>query len=163
MNEQTIELGGRAYAIPTDRSIANDLFIEAEAARAGLGELRMEDGESPDEFARRILRTAMQSGSLLRLLGGLLIPATLDVSDWTEETADVTAKHLASITAPADKDAIRAILAATLARFFLSAVACATISPASSAAAQHVQEPSRGVSSTTAGADLAAIVPSGEA
>lgn len=128
MDTETIILGGRAYYIPTDRSISNDLWVEAEANAAGLADLQVEAGEDAAAFAARILNASVTSGKLLRLLGGLLFPRGILPEDWTPATAEETARVLARVTDPDDKDAIRSIIAAVLARFFLSGIASATSS-----------------------------------
>jgi hypothetical protein len=150
MEQETITFAGRDFYIPTDRSIANDLWIEAEASAAGLADLHVEEGEDAVKFAARILSASVTSGKLLRLLGGLLFPCGVMPEDWSPATADDTARLLARVTDPEEKDAIRSIIAAVLARFFLSGVASATTSASSLTRAGQTS-------------DLSSVKPIGEA
>ena len=130
--DETIRLGGRSWYIPTDRSIANDLWIEAEAKRAGLTEIRIAEGEDAQAFASRLLAETVGAGRLFPLLGGLLFPVGTDPSDWTEQLGKESSRFLSRLTDRGDKHALRSIIAAVLARFFLSGIACAMTSETSS-------------------------------
>lgn len=129
---ESIELGGRRFFQPSDLSIANDLWVEAAARRAGLDSLQINDDEDARAFAARVIAQAVDSSLCLQLLGGLLHPEGLAASDWTPEIAEQTAAHLARITDPDEKAAIRVMLADHLAFFFTNGLASALTSPTSS-------------------------------
>lgn len=145
-DEKAIEIGGREFYIPADRSIANDLWIEAETRRAGLDSLHLQEGEDGRAFASRVVATAVDGGRIFPLLGGLLHPLGLSSSDWTPAIAAETGAHLMRITDREEKAAIRTLAAGWIAEFFISGLAASTTSPTSWAAAKSsksVEEPSR--------------------
>ena len=132
VDDKVLELGGRGYYTPADRSIANDLWIEAEARRSGLDSLHIQDEEDGRSFAARVIETAVHSGAAFSLLGGLLHPVGVPSSDWTPAVAAETAAALSKITDRDEKAAIRVVLAEALSSFFVSGLVSATTSPNSS-------------------------------
>ena len=129
-----IEIGGRRFYAAASRSIANDFWIMSEAHRVGLANLHVEPGETPVDFARRVLNQAIEGGAVFTLMGGLLFPADMKPEEWTEKTAAETGAFLRSVVSEKDKEVIRSSVTAMLSNFFSHGLASATTSATSSAA-----------------------------
>lgn len=137
-----VTLGGRIFVEPEDRTVANDVFVMGLAEALGVARLEMLEGEGYDDFARRILVLVSSSPRWPDLLGALLLPDGLDVTDWTPEVARSTGAYIAQLTGRDDKVTVARELAAGLLAFFAAGLVSVTISPRSSAAGGASPNPS---------------------
>lgn len=118
------ELGGRHFALVGDSTIEQDLIILSLIRKAGLDEVMLEEGETPQAFALRILDVAIQSGAVMELLGCLLIPedrtaGAMEPGDaWTPEIGQETSRFIAELRDPADKAKVKALILSLLVSFF---------------------------------------------
>lgn len=121
-------LGGRAFLTMKESTIEQDFHFLALVKRARIDEIMMVPGESPEDFARRLLEAAVESGAILDLLGCLLVPEESAPRDrdpgeaWTRKTGEETARFLGELRAPADKATIRSLVLSLLVSFFESGI-----------------------------------------
>ncbi|MFH1680358.1 MAG: hypothetical protein ABIH26_06910 [Candidatus Eisenbacteria bacterium] len=121
-------LGGRTFLTVKESTIEQDFHFLALVKRARIDEIILEPGESPEAFARRLLEATVESGSILDLLGCLLVPAEVTPQDrdpgeaWTREMGEETARFLGSLRGPADKATIRSLVLSLLVSFFESGI-----------------------------------------
>jgi hypothetical protein len=118
-----VTLNGKGYNRIKNPSFGHDIFVMSIVRKHSLDRLQMFEGESPEEFADRVVQVALSSGSAMDLIGGLLIPEGITMEDWTEKVGRDTAIELSRLTSPDDKAMLRAELAQTMAFFLLSGIA----------------------------------------
>lgn len=99
-------ISGREFKAVTDSTLEHDMWTVQQLDRSGLRTIVMEEGEKPDAFVARMLTQLMVSGAVFDLLGGLLMPAEFQGTDWTPEMAVETGKLFGKTTGR-DKDIIR--------------------------------------------------------
>jgi hypothetical protein len=146
-------LGGRPFATFADGwTVGHDIWFAGQIARAGLNTVRIMEHETPEFFTRRILETALMSGQVLELLGGLLLPEGVKPADWTVETAEETAKYLAGLTSAEDKETVNSLISSLLLDFFVTGLTWPSRSRSSSDASQPVGEKKSGTA-TGSGAE----------
>ena len=133
---EKLSLGGREYVHAGIGPLRQDLFLMAQARHAGLTDAALRDGETPEDFAARLLDNCLTSGRALLLLGGLLLPAGAKPEEWTEEMAYATAGHLGGITDGGEKAKVQVELVSALLAFFENGLASWIASGRSSAAVQ---------------------------
>lgn len=117
---EKLSLGGREYTRAGVGTVRQDLFVMHHARHAGISSIQ--EGETPEAYAARLLDSLLSSGHALLLLGGLLLPAGMKAEDWTEEVAHATAGHLGGIVDPAEKQAVYAEVASALLDFFANGI-----------------------------------------
>lgn len=132
--ERFYELGGRRFLTVQEMTVKQDLAFLALTREAGLDGLTMGAGESPEDFAERILGALVENDAVLKILGLLLVPPAIRSrrlpfqkpgtvpSKWTPEVADETAAFLGSLSTPKDKAQIRALILTLLIHFFGSGI-----------------------------------------
>lgn len=123
MEAETITLGGREFRPVVGATIEHDYWLMGHIRRAGIDRCALEEGESPDDYALRLMREVINSGEAFTLLGGTLIPADKKVTDWTPAIAQETAEFLKRLTDPNDKQKLNGCTASLLAGFFSSGLA----------------------------------------
>jgi hypothetical protein len=106
-----------------ESTVEQDYRFLALITRAGIDRMTLRPGESPEEFARRLLEHAITSGVVLELLGCLLIPEAEIRSDqpgdsWTSEIAADTAAFIGGLRQPEDKALVNALILSLLISFF---------------------------------------------
>ncbi|HEY6108692.1 MAG TPA: hypothetical protein VIV56_07300 [Gemmatimonadales bacterium] len=111
-------IGGVPYVPVGTSTVEHDVWIMGRVHRAGLDEVLVHAGESPDEWGKRLLFEAMASGEALMLLAGLLVPEKVGAEGWTPEVAEQTAAAFGKLTADSDKEALYGLLLSTLIAFF---------------------------------------------
>ena len=127
MNEKHV-LGGRTFLTIKESTVEQDFLFLALVKRARLDDVVLEPGESPEDFARRLLEAAVESGAILEILACLLVPEEAaqrgrDPGEaWTRETADETARFLGGLKKPEDKDKIRSLVLSLLIPFVESGI-----------------------------------------
>jgi len=120
---ENIRLGGREFRPVVDATIEHDYWLMGLIRRAGIDQVVKEEGESPDEFALRLMRELINSGQAFAILSGVMMPADKEVCDWTPAMAGETAAFLKRLTAPEDKAALNACTASLLSGFFANGLA----------------------------------------
>jgi hypothetical protein len=134
-------LGGRTFLPVTESTVEQDFRFLALVKQARIDEITMAQGESPEDFARRLLETTIENGVILDLLGCLLVPedrAPLDRDPgeaWTKQMGDETARFLGSLRNPRDKAEVRGLVLTLLVSFFDSGIVSLWTSKTSSAEA----------------------------
>jgi len=123
-------LGGRTFLVIENSTVEQDLFLERARREAGINDLMIEEGEAPEDFAERLLDTVVRSGSLLTLLGCLLMPEEAlpkrtmlifparEGEAWTPEMAAETAAYIGGLQAPEEKAKVRILILDLLIHFF---------------------------------------------
>lgn len=144
MSEAPITLGGRKFRPVVQGSIANDCWTMGRIQRAGLTSVPRAENQSAESWARDVLAAVMESGRLLELLGGLLVPVEIEDSAWSEDLARQTAAFIGGLTAPDDKATVQALTLSVLLPFFESELASSR-----SSAASLTPGPGAGSSATT--------------
>ena len=123
MSEKHV-LGGRTFLPVSESTVEQDFRFLALVKQARIDEVTMVQGESPENFARRLLETTIESGVILDLLGCLLIPEDRAPQDrdpgeaWTRQMGDETARFLGGLRNPNDKAEIRSLVLTLLVSFF---------------------------------------------
>jgi hypothetical protein len=121
--DKLIRLGGREFRPVEDGTIEHDYWLMGLIRRAGMDRVVMQEGESPDEFASRIMFELMASEHAFSILGGAMMPADKDVCDWTPAMAADTAAFLKHLTSAEDKQTLNACTASLVADFFVHGLA----------------------------------------
>ena len=140
MNEKHV-LGGRTFLTIKESTVEQDFLFLALVKRARLDEVVLEPGESPEDFARRLLEAAVESGAILEILACLLVPVEAaprgrDPGEaWTREMSEETARFLGGLRKPDDKDKIRSLVLSLLIPFVESGIVSLRTSMRSSRAA----------------------------
>lgn len=116
-------LGGRAFRSIGESTIQHDYTFMGMVREAGLDRPTLEPGETPQDFAARLLGEILSSGRAFDLLGVLLIPEGMEDTDWTPELGEETAAHLAHLTEPDDKAKVNGLVLSTLIDFFQTGLA----------------------------------------
>jgi hypothetical protein len=125
-------ISGRQFKAVTDSTLEHDIWTVQQLDRAGLRNLVMEDGETPDEFANRMMTKLMLSGAVFELLGGLLMPAEVKGKDWTPAMAVETGRLFAGATGQ-DKAIVKSQLAGAMEIFLAQGLLSSIRSQRSSA------------------------------
>jgi|GEM_PF-1884607 len=126
--DQFLELGGRRFYCPADRTARNDQWVAMLAGDMGLHDVQVGEDEDAEAFAYRVQATCLRDGRVYDLLGGLMLPEGVSVTSWTPQLAAETGEFLGNLTAPADKAALNASIAGALAGFFRAGLASAMTS-----------------------------------
>lgn len=109
-----------------------DVYVMGLVRAIGLDELPILTGESPQQYAVRLLSHLLQREEVFRLMGGLILPEELEDLAWSRAVGAETAAFLAGLTEPADKAAVTDILIGVLVPFLQSGLVSLTRSAASS-------------------------------
>lgn len=123
MSERHV-LGGRAFLAIGESTIEQDLHFLALVKKAKIDQVVMRPGESAESYARRLLEATVESGTILDLLGCLLVPEDAAPRDrdpgevWTLEMGEETARFLGRLRAPEDKATLRGLVLSLLVSFF---------------------------------------------
>lgn len=129
---QPFEIGGAKYFPNRAWSMACELWMMRELRRAGLDQFERVEGETPEALIGRITLKGIESGAVLLLLGGFLLPEGARSEDWTPAMAEVTAAALGRVVAKDDKTIVSAAFATMLIFFFQSGLVSLKTSPSSS-------------------------------
>jgi len=125
-------LQGKAFKQITNSTFEHDAWTIRVMNLTGLNNIAVLDGETPQQLAERYTREAIGNPYILKLFGGLMIPAEIAPEDWTPEIAEQTSEFIAKITDPDSKRLLQSQVASMVADFFLSGIAALKISPSSS-------------------------------
>jgi len=127
------ELGGRKWQIITNGSLQHDYWMVEQVRDAGIKDVEIPAGADLDQALNALIARVMAKGAFLTLLGGLLIPAEIPVTDWTPDVAAEVSAFIGKLVAEEDKVRVRALVAQMLAGFFRSGLVSGWTSPISSA------------------------------
>jgi len=128
MMSEKYDLGGRVFLPVNESTVEQDFRFLSLVGQARIGEITMAQGESPEDFARRLLETTIESGVILDLLGCLLIPEDRAPQDrdpgeaWTRQMGNETAQFLGGLRTPKDKAEVRGLVLTLLVSFFDSGI-----------------------------------------
>jgi hypothetical protein len=138
--EEVVTLGERRYVqIGDGATVQHDYWLMGHVTRAGLARVTMFPNETPDQFCLRILDTAIMSGLVMELMGGLLVPEGTKPADWTPEMAVETGAYISGLSHPEDKEKINDLLLTMLMDFFERGLTSLYRTDTSSAAGQPGQ------------------------
>lgn len=130
-------LGGRDFLVAGESTLGQDVRFMTLIKRAGIDHMTMNEGEAPEDFARRLLDQTIESGTVLDLLSCLLIPKEEAPRDrdpgeaWNPEMAQATAAFLAGLKKPRDKVKFRSLVISLLLYFFEHGIVCLYVSKTS--------------------------------
>lgn len=134
-----LTIAGRRYKPPGVLTLRRDIYIMSRVRRAKLDSLPMNEGESAEAYAHRLLDYLMGYDEVLDLLGSMLVPEETDEKDWSPELAKKIGGTLGALVDEEGKAAVRMILISVLVPFLSSGLASLTITASSSGPANAVQ------------------------
>lgn len=132
MTPQTYTLAGRSLQLIVNGPVKHDHFMFTQMAEAGLSQLNPAAGEDVQAYVDRVLDRMIVTGAALKLLGGLLAPAGLDLRKWTPEVAADMTTFLGELMTPEDKTLVRQLTAQAIVGFFQNGIASLATSPTAS-------------------------------
>lgn len=138
---QSITVDGRQFRPIKNGTFAHDIWLMQRVRNAGLATLHIDAGETEDAFMERIATAAWESGAVLELLGGAMVPAELKDTDWTAAIALDSAKFFGSITDEDSKQRLRTQIGGILFYFFISGLSSSKTSTKSGAPTDPEEEP----------------------
>lgn len=129
---RTFKLGGRAYRAVAVSTVERDVFVMGRVRTAGLDSISIENGESAEHYATRVLETLLSFAGVLELIGALIIPDELADDQWTPDVARETARLVGRITDEEQKGYVKQALLGLLVPFLESGLGCWTATSRSS-------------------------------
>lgn len=147
-------LGGRAFLTVQETSVKQDHLIFSLIRQGGIDQAFIGPNDSPEEFGRRLVESALKSGVALQLLGCLLVPESAVPRGrwgrrgepglvWSLEMADDTTAYLGELRDRDDKAMISSLIYSVLISFFdLGIVSCYTSKTSSSEAVPATEQES---------------------
>ncbi len=126
---EKFDIGGKTFQLAGEGTARHDVWVMRQIAACGLNTVIQRDNETDDEFTYRLYLTALQTGDIFLLLGGLLVPEGTEPLKWNPEMAAKTAQFLADITDAGDKAKLRILLASALMPFFVGGRRSSKTSP----------------------------------
>ena len=107
-----VRLGGRdLQLIGAGAPAIHDSFLMEQVYAAGLGAAEVPSGLSASEIVDLLLDRVLASGCAWTLLGAMVMPAELDLQDWTPHLAREMELHLERVHGDGDKLQLRGTLA----------------------------------------------------
>lgn len=126
---QKIIIEGREFVPIKNGTFAHDIWLMQRVRAAGLSQIRIADNETEDAFIERIAAAAWESGSVLELLGGSLIPANVPAVNWSPELAEECAAFFGAVTDEESKKQLRMQIGGILFYFFINGLSASKTSP----------------------------------
>jgi hypothetical protein len=120
--QNNIVIEGRAFKPMKNGTFAHDIWLMQRARASGLADIQISATETEDQFVERLAAKAWESGAMLELLAGTLIPEELEASDWTPELAKTVAQFFANVTDEQSKATLRSQIGGLLFLFFMDAL-----------------------------------------
>lgn len=107
-NEEAVTLGGRSFvAIDIDRrTVLIDHQLMTIIQEAGLSRVLPMDGETDADYLVRMQAALIASGRVPDLLGAYLLPEGVSAEQWTRQIARDTAKYVARLNDPDDRELV---------------------------------------------------------
>lgn len=122
MNLTEVTIEGRKFKPVKNGTFAHDIWITRKVREAGMSNVGLEEGETQDEFIDRFAARLWESGALLEILGGLLMPSDIEPKDWTPEMAKATSDFFGNVTEDESKKFLRMQAGGVLFYFFATAL-----------------------------------------
>lgn len=132
--QKVFELGGRRFVEIGESTVEHDDWFMVRVEKAGLVDVLMGEHERPDDFARRVLRDVLRSGSTNELIGALIVPEGKTGLDWTPAMAMETANFIGALHTPEDKQVRQGLVTSLLIHFFATGLVSLVRSRGSSGA-----------------------------
>lgn len=137
-----IEIGGRRFNQVADWTVEQDWWLMQRVRKAGISEINVDSGD-PEHIAEAVGKAVeaklTESGVILEILGGLLIPEGKSSYDWTPAMAEETTKFISAQRGPESREAVRSAAAWATIIFFVNGLVCFKSSPASFSATDEAQ------------------------
>jgi hypothetical protein len=146
--DTNITLAEREFQVIMNGTVLHDFWMHEKVKAAGLEQIVLVEEESAEAYVDRMLDHVILNGHALVLLGGLIAPAELKLTDWTPAVAAECTTFLEKLIEPTDKAILRGLIAQAMIGFFRNGLASLMTSRASSS----TSEASAGASSMIAGA-----------
>jgi hypothetical protein len=115
---QVYTLGGRRFRALEESTVEHDQWYMRNVRAAGLDVVELREGESPEDFAHRLLGIALDSGRVNLLIAGMIVPTDAPGGRWSPALAAATAEFIGRLSVPEDKRQVYGLLASLLASFF---------------------------------------------
>lgn len=127
-----IEVGGSRFLTVQETTVEQDMIFLDLVRKAGIDRLVKLPEETPEDFSDRILGALASDGTVLQLLGCLLVPPAITARrgfrrrsgltprEWTPAVGEEVASFLGSLKAPEDKAAVRGLVLTLIVHFFES-------------------------------------------
>ena len=145
------ELNGRKFAVIECGTVKHDYWLMKQIREAGIESVDFPADRDMVHMVDALIDRVLASGAAMVLLGGLIMPAEMKVTEWTPAIAAEMTAFLESLTATADKELVRGLVAQAMVGFFRSALVSLRTSRTSSLEAGAVAE-SRTSTPASAGA-----------
>lgn len=136
-----VSIGDRTFVPIQEGTLRQDLRYMELVSQLGLQSLYKRPEETAEEYAMRLLGEIVAAGTVLEILGTLLVPAGTDPEKWTPQMAKETAAYFGSLTKPEDKAAVHAQVLTLLLDFFERGMVSLKTSRKSSGAAHPDDRP----------------------
>ena len=120
-----ILLGGKAFQILEEGTIRFDFHVEQTLRRLGLDLIEKRTEETPEQFADRLFREMIDTGSALEVVALFLSPVG---SPWSPDGCAKIAEYIGTLTAAEDKARIKDLVVQAFMGFFRKGLASAVIS-----------------------------------
>lgn len=134
-----ITIEGRKYVPIKNGTFAHDIWITKKVREAGLSNIHIDEGETQDDFIDRLAVAAWESGVVLEILGGLLMPAEIEAKNWTPDLAKKTSEFFGNVTDDESKKKLRMQVGGVLFYFFVSALSSSKTSTKSGTQTEAVE------------------------
>lgn len=108
---QTFAVGGREFRLVQRSTVKHDVYMLRHLRAAGVTGARPGEGETQEQFCVRVHEQILDSGQMLPILAGMLVPVQLEDLQWTPAIASETEEFLDALFEPADKAAMHKALA----------------------------------------------------
>ena len=112
------ELNGRKLRETRTSTIRHDLWLMGHMRAAGVTEVTITEGESPEAFAERLFVELSNSDRMLLILAGCFVEADKPDSSWTPELAEQLAKEFGEIEDIATKQHLYQMMVRLVMGFF---------------------------------------------
>lgn len=120
-----IFLGGKAFEVLEEGTIRFDFHVEQTLRRLGLDLIEKRNDETADQFADRLFRQMIDTGSALEVVALFLSPVG---TPWSPEGCAKIAEYIGTLTTADDKAKIKDLVIQAFIGFFRKGLASAVIS-----------------------------------
>lgn len=135
---EPIKVQDRVFHPATRTTFAQDMYVMKLATESKIENLSSVSDVDLNDLAKRILLDAYESGTLFKMIAGMVVE---DGVKWSRETAEENATFFENLTEPEDKEALHEAMAGVILSFFVNAGGFLQTSPKSSSVTVHPREP----------------------